>query len=103
LCGTAGGYAGGGGLVVSEPGLEIPHPRLAERAFALIPLNEIAPGALVPRFKKTVAQLLESQVSKARPGAPGSHRVKGQRRGKSDHPQHGHHQFNAGARRRVAG
>jgi 2-amino-4-hydroxy-6-hydroxymethyldihydropteridine diphosphokinase len=45
---------------ISEPGLEIPHPRLAERAFVLVPLNEIAPRAVDPRSGKTVAQLLES-------------------------------------------
>jgi 2-amino-4-hydroxy-6-hydroxymethyldihydropteridine diphosphokinase len=49
-----------GELAVSEPGLEIPHPRLAERAFALIPLCEIAPEAVEPRRGKTAAQLLES-------------------------------------------
>ena len=58
-----------GDLMVSEPGLEIPHPRLAERAFVLIPLNEIAPQTMVPGCGETVAQLV-SQVSKARPGAP---------------------------------
>jgi 2-amino-4-hydroxy-6-hydroxymethyldihydropteridine diphosphokinase len=47
-----------GDLMVSEPGLDIPHPRLAERAFALIPLNEIAPEAVEPRRTKSVAQLL---------------------------------------------
>ena len=47
-----------GNLEVSEPGLEIPHPRLAERAFVLVPLNEIAPDAIVPRAG-IVAQLLE--------------------------------------------
>ena len=47
-----------GDLTISEPGLEIPHPRLAERAFVLIPLNEIAPDAVVPRAG-IAAQLLE--------------------------------------------
>ncbi|HUN84386.1 MAG TPA: 2-amino-4-hydroxy-6-hydroxymethyldihydropteridine diphosphokinase [Terracidiphilus sp.] len=47
-----------GDLEVSEAGLEIPHPRLADRAFVLIPLNEVAPQAVIPRHNKTVAQLL---------------------------------------------
>jgi len=46
-----------GDLELSEPGLEIPHPRLAERAFVLAPLNEIAPEIIVPGGVKTVAQL----------------------------------------------
>lgn len=50
------------GLAVSEPGLEIPHPRLAERGFALIPLNEIAPRARDPRTGATVAQWLQRLV-----------------------------------------
>jgi 2-amino-4-hydroxy-6-hydroxymethyldihydropteridine diphosphokinase len=33
---------------VSERGLSIPHPRMHERAFVLVPLAEIAPEALVP-------------------------------------------------------
>lgn len=37
-----------GDLVVAEPGLEVPHPRLHERIFALAPLAEIAPGLVVP-------------------------------------------------------
>jgi len=47
-----------GDLTISEPGLEIPHPHLAERAFVLVPLNEIAPQVVVPRHEMTVAQLL---------------------------------------------
>jgi 2-amino-4-hydroxy-6-hydroxymethyldihydropteridine diphosphokinase len=47
-----------GDLEISEPDLDIPHPRLAERAFVLIPLNEIAADAMEPRRRKSVAQLL---------------------------------------------
>ena len=34
--------------VVDEPDLIVPHPRLCERAFVLVPLAEIAPDAMVP-------------------------------------------------------
>jgi 2-amino-4-hydroxy-6-hydroxymethyldihydropteridine diphosphokinase len=37
-----------GDRVVDEPDLTIPHPRLCERAFVLVPIAEIAPDALVP-------------------------------------------------------
>lgn len=47
------------GLAVSEPGLEIPHPRLPQRAFALVPLHEFAPAARDPRTGSTVAQWLQ--------------------------------------------
>lgn len=46
------------GALISEPDLDIPHPRLAGRAFVLVPLNEIAPLLVVPGHQKTVAQLL---------------------------------------------
>ena len=49
-----------GDLVLSEPGLEIPHPRLAERAFVMVPLTEIAPQARDPRTGTSVSQLLQS-------------------------------------------
>lgn len=44
--------------LIDEPRIEIPHPRFAERAFTLIPLNEIAPQATDARSGKTVTQLL---------------------------------------------
>ena len=37
-----------GDRVLREPGLIIPHPRLCERAFVLVPLAEIAPDTIVP-------------------------------------------------------
>jgi 2-amino-4-hydroxy-6-hydroxymethyldihydropteridine diphosphokinase len=36
-----------GAATIDEPGLQVPHPRLAERAFALAPLAEVAPGLVV--------------------------------------------------------
>jgi 2-amino-4-hydroxy-6-hydroxymethyldihydropteridine diphosphokinase len=49
-----------GDLVLAASGLEIPHPRLASRAFVLVPLNEIAPDLRDPRSGKTAAQLLQA-------------------------------------------
>ena len=46
-----------GTLVIDEPGLAVPHPRAAERAFVLTPLAEIVPGWIDPRSGKTVGEL----------------------------------------------
>jgi len=46
-------------LVIREPGLELPHPRLDQRVFVLVPLNEIAPQLKIAYNGKTVGQMLE--------------------------------------------
>jgi 2-amino-4-hydroxy-6-hydroxymethyldihydropteridine diphosphokinase len=51
-----------GDAVLEEPGLRVPHPRLHERRFALEPLAELAPGAVVPG-RGTVRELLASLES----------------------------------------
>jgi 2-amino-4-hydroxy-6-hydroxymethyldihydropteridine diphosphokinase len=38
--------------IIDQPGLVVPHPRLHERAFVLIPLAEIAPQMMVPGHGK---------------------------------------------------
>lgn len=37
-----------GDIEIDEPGLHVPHPHLHERAFALLPLVEIAPDVMIP-------------------------------------------------------
>ena len=47
-------------LEVNEPNLKLPHPRIAERAFVLVPLAEIAPQLLIPGSGKSVVELLDA-------------------------------------------
>jgi 2-amino-4-hydroxy-6-hydroxymethyldihydropteridine diphosphokinase len=50
--------------VISEEGLEIPHPRLHQRNFVLKPLSEIAPGYVHPVLRKKVGELLKRSTDK---------------------------------------
>lgn len=50
-----------GGETIDRPGLQVPHPRIAERAFVLAPLAEIAPGIMVE--SRDVAELLAAIAS----------------------------------------
>jgi 2-amino-4-hydroxy-6-hydroxymethyldihydropteridine diphosphokinase len=54
-----------GSRVVREADLEIPHPRMAERRFVLVPFAEIAPGGVHPVLKKTVAGMLADTADRS--------------------------------------
>lgn len=50
-----------GNEVIDEPGLTVPHPRLAGRRFVLEPLHELAPDLALPNGRR-IRDLLNTQV-----------------------------------------
>lgn len=49
-----------GSRILEAPGLCLPHPAMHERAFVLVPLDEIAPQWRHPRLLRTARELLEA-------------------------------------------
>jgi 2-amino-4-hydroxy-6-hydroxymethyldihydropteridine diphosphokinase len=47
-------------LILDIPTLQLPHPRMKERAFVLVPLAEIAPNWVEPVSGKAIAQLVQT-------------------------------------------
>ena len=56
-----------GSCTIDTPELALPHPRLHERAFVLVPLAEIAPGLDIPgrgRVEALLARVASQSIAK---------------------------------------
>lgn len=53
--------------VIDQPGLHVPHPHLHQRAFALVPLLEIAPEARIPGYGPARDAVSELDLSNIQP------------------------------------
>ena len=47
-----------GEQILETPDLQVPHPRMYARVFVLVPLRELAPDLVLPRWHKTAGVLL---------------------------------------------
>jgi 2-amino-4-hydroxy-6-hydroxymethyldihydropteridine diphosphokinase len=54
-----------GSEIVNQPGLDIPHPRMAERKFVLVPLAEIAEEVNHPTSMMTIAEMLDATADRS--------------------------------------
>ena len=55
-----------GERIINEPDLVVPHPRLHQRRFVLMPLSELDPLFLHPSLQRTISQLLAEVGSSRR-------------------------------------
>lgn len=56
------------GLVIDTPAITLPHPRLHERLFVLMPLADLVPNTVVPTFEKDARTLLGAHPDYSRRG-----------------------------------
>jgi 2-amino-4-hydroxy-6-hydroxymethyldihydropteridine diphosphokinase len=61
-------------LNLDEPGLTLPHPRLFERAFVLVPLAEIVPDRVIAgvRVRDALARVDAGGIERLPPRTPGA-------------------------------
>lgn len=54
-----------GTRIVDQPNLTIPHPRMLQRSFVMIPLAELAPDLIIPGTEQTVLQWKERCIKRS--------------------------------------
>jgi 2-amino-4-hydroxy-6-hydroxymethyldihydropteridine diphosphokinase len=62
-----------GAQTISEPGLEVPHPRMHERRFVLDPLLEVTPDCVIPGqgpARNALGRVLDQGVERIIGGMP---------------------------------
>ena len=52
--------------IIDTPRLQVPHPRLHERRFVLVPLSELAPALIHPKLNASISELLAGLKSTPR-------------------------------------
>lgn len=86
-------------LTIDQPNLVIPHPRLEERPFVLVPLNDLAPNLRHPRSGKSVREMLNELA----PPADGYRQYRPGPALRADHISIGGHDFQWGTKTYLMG